>query len=125
MRHTDGGKPALRAVLLARYRWLDATDVGPRSVEAGECDRCDQEPRLVQTCGPGPVALGRRCAAQLGADVWCAGHRDEAEAALAWLACLPDEADRVARLWWVATGELRVDPALLTRSPLLESPPSS
>jgi hypothetical protein len=26
---------------------------------------------------------------------------------------LPAEADDVARLWWVATGEVRLDPALV------------
>jgi hypothetical protein len=27
---------------------------------------------------------------------------------------LPAEADDVARLWWVATGEVRLDPALVS-----------
>lgn len=104
----------LRRELLRRYPWLDASEVGPRSVEAGECDACGQEARLVMTCGPGPALyLGRRCAAGRGDDAWCAGHADEAAAALAWLARLPDEADAVARLWWVATGEVQLDPALV------------
>lgn len=106
-------KPALRQVLRARYPWLAATDRGPQAVEAGECDRCGAEARLVATCGPIAWAtLGRRCAADLGPDAWCPGHAEEAAATLAWLAALPDEADDVARLWWVATGEVRLDPAL-------------
>ncbi len=105
-------RPALRAALRARYPWLDEPDVGPRGVEAGECDACGAEARLVTTCGPGPVALGRRCAGDAGAGAWCDGHAEEAAAALAWLERLPPEADDVARLWWVATGEVRLDPAL-------------
>ena len=97
-----------------RYPWLDDTEVGPRSVEAGECEACGREARLVMTCGPGPaVYLGRRCAAAHGAEAWCDGHAGEAVDALAWLARLPAEADAVARLWWVATGEVQLDPALV------------
>lgn len=118
------GHPDLRRALLARYPWLDDADHGPRSVEAGECDRCGAEARLVGPCGPPPAdavrvglgpdwGLGRRCAAELGVGGWCDGHEDEALAALRWLAALPPEADDVARLWWVATGEVRVDPAIL------------
>jgi hypothetical protein len=113
-------RSALRSALLARYPWLGTTDLGPRSVEAGECDRCGAEVRLVAPCGPPPAgatgpdwALGRRCALELGVDGWCAGHEDEATAALAWLDALPDEADEVSRLWWVSTGEVRIDPLLL------------
>jgi len=62
----------------------------------------------------GPICLGRRCATALGADAWCDGHRQEAAEALAWLSMLPAEADDVARLWWVATGEVRLDPALVS-----------
>jgi hypothetical protein len=122
------GHPDLRRALLARYPWVDDVEHGPRSVEAGECDACGAEARLVQPCGPPPPSrlgsrsrgavgpdwgLGRRCAAELGVDGWCHGHEAEAEAALAWLAALPAEADDVARLWWVATGEVRVDPAIV------------
>lgn len=105
-----------------RYPWVDCTDIGPRSVVAGECDRCGAEARLVAPCGPPPEgvcgakpdwALGRRCTLECGTDAWCAGHEAEGEHALAWLAALPPEADDVARLWWVATGEVRVDVELL------------
>lgn len=118
----DIDKQGLRAALRARYAWIDDTEVGPRAVEAGECDRCGAEARLVQPCGPPPRdvpgagpdwALGRRCAAELGVDAWCAGHERDARAALDALAALPAEADDVARLWWVATGEVRIDPRLL------------
>ena len=103
----------LGAELRRRYRWLDATDHGPAAVEAGECDGCGAEARLVEACGPGPRYLGRRCALSRGRRAWCDGHAGEAESALTWLRGLPPEADQVARLWWVATGEVRLDPALL------------
>jgi hypothetical protein len=127
-------RSALRTALLARYPWLAADDVGPQSVAAGECDRCAAEARLVAPCGPPPAdlgaagrvgpdwAIGRRCAAELGTDGWCAGHIEEAEEALAWLRLLPAEADEVARIWWVATGEVRVDPALIGAIRRLELP---
>lgn len=109
-------KKALRAALLDRYPWLATTDHGPQTVDAGECDRCGNEARLVETCGP--VAwhqLGRNCATELGYDAWCDGHHDHADDALDWLADLPPEADVVTRIWWVATGEVRLDPDLLAR----------
>jgi hypothetical protein len=118
-------RSALRSLLLARYPWLSSSEVGPQTVEAGECDRCAAEARLVAPCGPPPEglgaagrvgpdwAIGRRCAAELGPDGWCAGHAEEAEQLLETLRALPDEADEVARVWWVATGEVRLDPALV------------
>ena len=122
-------KVTLRAALLDRYPWLRDTDLGPQSVEAGECDGCGAEARMVAPCGPPPRggvgadwALGRRCALAAGPDGWCEGHEAEAEAALGWLAALPDEADDVARLWWVATGEVRVDPGLLGTARRLRLP---
>lgn len=117
------GYSDLRRALLARYRWLADVDIGPQSVTAGECDRCGAEARLVAPCGPPPVdlrrpagpewGLGRRCTSELGDDIWCGGHAAEGAHARAWLAALPDEADTVARLWWVATGEVALDPALI------------
>lgn len=110
-------RAALRDMLAARHPWLRNEEFGPRAVEAGECDRCGAEARLVTTCGPiAWSALGRRCAAEVGADAWCEGHVEEAERALAWLAGLPEAADHAARLWWVATGEVRLDPELLELS---------
>ncbi len=107
-----GRRRELRAALLARYPWIDHDDVGPRAVEAGECDRCGVEARMVTTCGPTRWAgLGRACATAIGARAWCDGHADDAAAWLARLDALPEEADAVARLWWVATGEVRLDVA--------------
>lgn len=118
-------RPALRRALLARYPWIGRADAGPAAVSAGECDGCGHEARLVAPCGPPPSdigraggvgpdwALGRRCLQLWGPELWCAGHQDDAEGLLAWLGRLPDEADDVARLWWVATGEVRAHPDLL------------
>lgn len=106
-------RAALRQALAQRYPWVTAAEVGPRSVEAGECDACGAEARLVTTCGPAAhVYLGRRCAAKFGTAAWCDGHEDQAREALAWLTRLPAEADTVARLWWVASGEVALDPDL-------------
>lgn len=105
-----GDRAALRGRLRHRYAWLrPLSDIGPQTVDAGECDRCGAEARLVTVCGPGAwEALGRRCAAELGAEAWCPGHADDAARQLVELAGLPPEADTVARLWWVTTGEVRV-----------------
>ena len=103
----------LRAALTARFAWVTDGDVGPAAVEAGECDRCGQEARLVMTCGPAAWRyLGRTCVRTLGTAAWCDGHADTAITAAAALAALPAEADTVARLWWVATGEVALDPRL-------------
>jgi hypothetical protein len=119
-------RATLRTALLALHPWLRQTDVGPQSVSAGECDVCGDEARLVQPCGPPPAAIGgaatpdwamgRRCAAAAGVEGWCDGHADEATAALSWLRELPEDADLVARLWWVATGEVRADPSVRARA---------
>lgn len=102
----------LRTALRQRYPWVADTERGPAAVEAGECDHCGAEARLVMVCGPGAGQyLGRRCLQELGADAWCDGHADDAAGAMSWAAALEDEADVVARLWWVATGEVRLPPA--------------
>lgn len=106
----------IRRLLLRHYGWLAGPDVGPQAVEAGECDRCGAEPRLVETCGPSAHRyLGRRCAGELGTEAWCDGHAADAEAALTQLAALDAGADDVARLWWLATGEVRADRELVAR----------
>ena len=120
MKAPDAGqRRLLRQALRDRHPWIDDPDVGPRTVEAGECDRCGREARMVTTCGPTQWAsLGRRCAAQIGVAAWCDGHAEDARAWLARLAALPPQADALARLWWVATGEVRIDPSMLR--PLLD-----
>lgn len=108
----------LQTALRGRYPWIDSLDYGPRAVTAGECDRCGAEPRLFPTCGPQSVeAIGRRCALEMGATAWCEGHGDDARAALAWADRLPDEADEVTRLWWIATGEVALDPNYFATHP--------
>lgn len=98
---------SLREALRRRYPWVADAEWGPSAVEAGECDACGAEARLAMVCGPGPAGfLGRRCVTRRGADAWCGGHADEAASAVAWVSQLPAEADVVARLWWVATGEV-------------------
>ena len=107
-------RTALRMALLQCYPWVADDVVGPGAVEAGECDRCRVEPRLVTTCGPTAwAALGRRCALQVGVEAWCDGHVPEGKSWLAALRGLPAEADAVARLWWVATGEVRLDVSVI------------
>lgn len=119
----DVDRAGLRAALRRAYPWVVDPEVGPSTVAAGECDACGAEPRVVAPCGPPPRglaaagpdwALGRRCAVTLGVGAWCQGHAVEAAAAIARCADLPGEADDVARLWWVATGEVRLDPSLLS-----------
>lgn len=67
---------------------------------------------MVTTCGPTTWAgLGRACALETGARAWCDGHAEQARSWLGLLDALPDEADAAARLWWVATGEVRLDPS--------------
>ena len=98
---------SLREALRARYPWVADAEWGPSAVEAGECDACGAEARVAMVCGPGAAGfLGRRCVERLDADAWCAGHADDAASAVAWVERLPAEADVVARLWWVATGEV-------------------
>lgn len=104
----------MREALLAAEPWLARTDLGPQAVDAGACDRCGQRPRLLPTCGPdGDPGLCAGCAATLGVDAWCDGHLDEATEALAWSAGLPAHVDLAVTLWWVATGEVQLDPSLL------------
>lgn len=65
---------------------------------------------MLPTCGPVAwEALCARCVGELGEDAWCDGHRAEARAHLAWARQLPAEWPDVVRLWWVATGEVRLD----------------
>lgn len=107
-------RQALRDALLAAQPWLAATDTGPQAVAAGGCDRCHDAPRLLPTCGPAAFqALCRTCAEAVGDDGWCEGHRAEGRAARQWAAQLPDRWADAVVLWWVATGEVRADKAVL------------
>jgi hypothetical protein len=100
----------LRRALKARYSELLGSQRGPAAVEAGECDACEAEARLITTCGPTPFRyLGRTCAASMGEQAYCEGHAADALETAGWLGRLPSETDLVARLWWVATGEVRLD----------------
>ena len=111
-------RPALRRALLDAAPWLAATEVGPQAVDAGNCDRCGTTPRLLPTCGPaGADAVCRRCAEELGDDGWCDGHLDDGRAARAWARQLPDRWADAVTLWWIATGELRVDAATIDPAP--------
>lgn len=106
---------ALRAALTSHYPGVTRTDFGPAAVEAGECDECQAEARLVMTCGPGVGQyLGRRCLQRWGSDAFCPGHAAEAQAAAAWARTLPADIDLIARLWWVATGEVRLPAEQMT-----------
>jgi hypothetical protein len=120
---TELDRPALRAALRATAPWLDATDVGPRAVDAGTCDRCHLHPRLLPTCGPGVAgAICRDCAEELGDDAWCDGHLDDGRAARAWAAALPDRWEDTVILWWVATGELARGASAGIEHPVLDQP---
>jgi hypothetical protein len=110
----------LRAALLDAAPWLQATEVGPRSVAAGVCDRCGTAPRLVPTCGPTEYeALCRDCSDAEGDDAWCDGHRAEGRAARAWAAELPGRWGDAVVLWWIATGEIRGDASIAKADPAL------
>lgn len=107
---TPAQRSDLRRALLEVEPWLGATEVGPRAVDAGPCDRCGELPRLLPTCGPVAwPALCRSCGGQVGLEAWCDGHQDEGRWALAWATSLPDHWDRAVTLWWVATGEIALD----------------
>lgn len=108
-------KAELRERLRREHPWIDDDRFGPRNVDAGECERCRAEARLVRTCGPNAGDYGRRCATP---DDWCEGHEDEAADALRWLAALPADADDVAWLWWLSTGEVRYSGASRRYVPL-------
>ncbi len=100
----------LQTALLTVAPWLEATEVGPRAVEAGRCQACDVRPRLLPTCGPGmPDAVCRDCALQLGEDGWCEGHQAAGEAARGWASALPERWADLVVAWWVTTGEVRAD----------------
>lgn len=112
MQQQSRDRARLRQTLADAYPWVVDPDVGPGSVAAGECDRCARRPRCVATCGPVAwVALCATCVGEVGDDAWCDGHVDDARRHQRWAADLPSAWPTVVRLWWVATGEARVDEA--------------
>lgn len=105
------GRRRLRSALSSAAPWLDRPDVGPRAVDAGQCDRCEVRPRLVPTCGPVPWrSLCRACTLETGPAAWCDGHAEDAQEVLAWVAGLPPWWSDAVVLWWVATGEVAAPP---------------
>lgn len=108
------GRRQLRAALAASAPFTQRTDVGPRAVDAGACDRCEDRPRLVPTCGPAAWrALCRDCVLDVGLDAWCDGHAADGRERLDWVADLPPWWADATVLWWVATGEVQGPPDLL------------
>lgn len=102
---------ALRAALVASAPWVEHTEAGPTTVQAGQCDRCGGRPRLLPTCGPVAwPAICRSCALEVGTDAWCDGHVDQARDLLAWARALPAWWGDAVVLWWVATGEVASGP---------------
>lgn len=68
------------------------------------------------TCGPAVAeAVCPTCALDVGLDLWCDGHGATGEAVLAAVRSLPPEWDVATRLWWVATGEVRLGTLVLPR----------
>jgi len=106
---------ALRAALVVAAPWLEHSEAGPRAVDAGQCDRCHDHPRLLPTCGPGPWrALCRDCGLEIGTDGWCDGHAEDAAALLAWADDLPPWWGDAVVLWWLSTGEVETAPPSVT-----------
>lgn len=100
----------LLALLVDHHPWLADDDLGPAAVDAGPCDRCGRDPRLVPPCGPVPWrGLCRDCVLEVGTAAFCAGHADEADDLLARARALPATWATLVRLAWVARGEVRAD----------------
>lgn len=107
-------KAGLRAALREVAPWTADPEVGPGAVDAGDCDRCGRRPRFVATCGAQPWrSVCPACLVELGTDLFCDGHREEALRHLATARSLPAQWATITRLAWVATGEISPDPAWL------------
>ena len=105
---------ALRRAILTAAPWIADDERGPQAVAAGRCDRCGEHPRLLPTCGAsGFEALCRDCGLELGDEAWCEGHRDDGDRARSWAMALPEDWAAAVVLFWVATGELRLDDQVL------------
>lgn len=100
----------LAAALATVAPWIDDPDVGPRAVDAGECDRCGHQPRWVQTCGAQAWrAVCRDCLIELRQDLFCTGHASMAADAVRKARRLPEDWATLTRLAWIATGEVHPD----------------
>ncbi len=98
----------LRHVLAEVAPWTTDPETGPAAVDAGECDRCGDQPRWVATCGAQPwPAICRDCLLELGTEAFCDGHRRDALDHVAAARALPDEWATITRLAWIASGEVR------------------
>lgn len=107
---TRGRRRDLLALLVDHHPWLADDDLGPAAVDAGPCDRCDVEPRLVTPCGPVPWrGLCRDCVLEVGTAAFCAGHGDQADDLLVRARDLPATWATLVRMTWVARGEIRAD----------------
>lgn len=107
----------LLAALVAAQGWLDDAEFGPTSVDAGSCDRCARAPRLVAPCGPVPWrGVCRDCLLQVGPAAFCPGHEAFAVDVTARARALPPTWATLARLTWVARGEMDADPAFLAEA---------
>ncbi|MDX1658849.1 MAG: hypothetical protein R3343_08520 [Nitriliruptorales bacterium] len=114
-------REGLRRALRTAYPWIGDEAFGPRTVDAGECDRCRKQPRLVPTCGPvGWRALCRECALEVGTDAWCDGHLADGREILGAIEELGGDWATVVLLWWIATGEVRHE--RLSEMPTTELP---
>jgi hypothetical protein len=104
----------LRSALTELAPWLEHPDAGPRNVDAGQCDRCGQRPRVLPTCGPTRWrALCRDCGLEVGHAAWCDGHAEDGQQLLRWARDLPAWWGDAVVLWWVMTGEVAAPPAAL------------
>lgn len=102
------GRRRLRSALSTAAPWLLDPGIGPTTVDAGSCDRCGEQPRVVATCGPAPArTLCAACVLEVGDAGWCAGHRDVAAHARSWAGRVPAGWADLVVLWWIATGEVR------------------
>lgn len=111
---TRSERRQLRSTLSDEAPWLTNPEAGPQAVDAGQCDRCGDNPRALPTCGPVQWrALCRACGLEVGSAAWCDGHADRADQLLAWASDLPPWWGDAVILWWVATGEVEAPPPSL------------
>lgn len=111
MRLSRAERAQLREALETAAPWVRHPDAGPQAVDAGQCDRCGNHPRVLPTCGPVQWrALCRACGLEVGTAAWCEGHARLARDLTAWARDLPPWWGDAVVLWWVATGEVATPP---------------